>query len=208
MGFTEHLFHDGDEVISDIELVKIYFLTHGRNAWHSTWISRYWKGCMHVTWEKARDHAEEVRKQGAVFYIKELPALAIAVDDMTSIVISQINALDVLSGYSPVLADDSGGADKSVLEPGTRMIDTYLSFSFGSLFWKTPPLASSVIRLQYWRYGGELEPLTESLNMWTSSSRGPAYYLDWHSTPGNISASTLRSLLAANQAVRSKRKGA
>ena len=56
---------------------KIYYVFQGRNAWHSTWITQYNNGCMHINLDNAKKYAESLRACGSVFYIREIPALII-----------------------------------------------------------------------------------------------------------------------------------
>ena len=62
--------------VNNVYPVKIYYVTTGRNAWRSTWIERYYKGCMRYSLESAKSYCEGHRQRGTVFYIRELPSLA------------------------------------------------------------------------------------------------------------------------------------
>lgn len=61
--------------IVEVSSGTIFFVSEGRNAWHSTWVKTYGAGCMHETFEAASEYAEKRRKSGSVFYIQELPCL-------------------------------------------------------------------------------------------------------------------------------------
>ena len=79
-----------DLKLRGIKVVKIYYCYYGRNAWYSTWVQKYYKNCMHASFDSAKGFAEINRKQGSVFYIKELPALYIE-SGSYPILVTQIN---------------------------------------------------------------------------------------------------------------------
>ena len=83
--------------VGDVSAGLLYYLFSGRNAWHSTWITRYTEGCMHGDLQGAKDTAERQRKQGSVFYIAELQALIIK-SAAGVLAVTEINSGRPLSG--------------------------------------------------------------------------------------------------------------
>lgn len=77
-------------MVRAVKVVKIFYVTTGRNAWWNTWITRYSPGCMHSTFDSAKKFCEANRVQGTVFYIDELPSLAFFAPERV-LVISEIN---------------------------------------------------------------------------------------------------------------------
>ena len=92
--FSDLAFTCADTITSGL----LYFLSRGRNAWHSTWINNYWNGCMHAELISAKSAAERQRKQGSVFYIYEQPALLIR-NCFGVIAIVEINSERPLARY-------------------------------------------------------------------------------------------------------------
>lgn len=78
----------GDAPIYGARLTRVAFLTYGRNAWHSTWITRYYTaGSVALTVGALQSKAERLRTQGSVFKIDEMPALALQTDAATLFVV-------------------------------------------------------------------------------------------------------------------------
>src|SRR4051812_25147339 len=73
-----------------VRVVKVFYVSTGRNAWWSTWVTRYSPGCMHGALESAKAFCEERRRQGTIFYIDELPSLAFVASEC-ALVVSEIN---------------------------------------------------------------------------------------------------------------------
>lgn len=79
--FTKTL---ADVPISGARLTRLAFLAYGRNAWHSTWITRYYNaGSVALTVGALQAKAEKLRTQGSVFRIEEMPALALQTEAAT-----------------------------------------------------------------------------------------------------------------------------
>lgn len=73
-----------DAPIYGARLTRLPFLSYGRNAWHSTWITRYYSAgsvCLAIGALQAK--AEKLRTQGSVFRIEEMPALALQTEGAT-----------------------------------------------------------------------------------------------------------------------------
>lgn len=167
---------------------KLYYLHDGRNAWWTTWVQRYYNGCMHSSLWDAQRHAERMRVQGSVFYIVELPAVILEGDSLVC-AITQINTTSVLAGYSchAVTPDAPPGyrlrddARENYLTVGSPLRGAYASFDPVSRFWRRqPPLVDAVIRV----FGsGRLEEFEGMgrgpMRRYKSQSVGRAYQLSW-----------------------------
>lgn len=89
----------GDSIISNIALGRIYFVFKGRNAWHSTWIQNYFiEGSVFDILSDAKDYAENLRGQGTVCYIRELPCLVIKNNEIMMIV-TDLESEKIFKGF-------------------------------------------------------------------------------------------------------------
>lgn len=68
-------------VLPTIRAVTVQFLSHGRNAWHSTWIRRYNVGDFFRDGRRVKSVIERRKTRGTVFYLKVLPAFQICYGD-------------------------------------------------------------------------------------------------------------------------------
>jgi hypothetical protein len=85
-----------DFVPHKVSVGKAFYLFYGRNAWHSTWINKYYDGSVEGKVKTLKNFAENQRVQGNVFNIRELPALVFQSDRFTYAVI-ELNARGYLS---------------------------------------------------------------------------------------------------------------
>lgn len=185
-----------------VRAVKIYYCFYGRNAWHSTWVQKYYKDCMHSNLESAKRFAERNRVQGSVFYIKELPALLFDGGNYP-VLVTQINERCPLREYSAkaLREDVSIGSEKiegyrnNYLTFGAPMNGVILSFEHDSRFWKTQqPLKNSVILLYTKTEFESVELKTTKLKAWKSSSLGKDYCLSWNPINSRVSQSSVLRL--------------
>lgn len=80
-----------NEHVTDVRLIRTYFVFYGRNAWHSTWIQRYLSnGAICMSIDYAKTVAEKWRRQGSVLQVDELPALLIQTSNR-SFLVTEIN---------------------------------------------------------------------------------------------------------------------
>jgi hypothetical protein len=56
---------------------NLLYLGYGRNAWHSTWINRYYQGSVSFFEKQLKDTAEGLRVQGSQFKISSRPAIVL-----------------------------------------------------------------------------------------------------------------------------------
>jgi len=173
----------------------VYYVHSGRNAWHSTWVTQYANGCMHTTFESAKEYAEKRRARGTVFYIKQLPCLIFRSQN-TCVLVTEINSRSPLSGYSPDAKDDDvgygfnkiEGALDNYLKIGAPINGVAMSFLPNSRFWNVRPgPRDSVVILSCKNPALSVEKVSsDSLLAYKSYSNGGNYYLGWSSIGSEI----------------------
>jgi hypothetical protein len=184
-------------------LAKLYYVHDGRNAWYTTWVQRYLDGCMHTTFDSAKDYAESLRVQGSVFYIYEKPALVIEADDVV-LVITQINCTDVLAGYSVTAVGDEVGfgrkkianAANNYLRRGSSLEGAFLSFDADSRFWRKRPPHNSVIRVLGRTSLKAFESVPDRCRGYQSFSSGGFYRLGWTERDNDARSTSLQKLFS------------
>lgn len=205
LSFNESIFPElARSNVESISASLIYYVFTGRNAWHSTWITRYAEGCMHPTLELAKRYAEKRRTQGTVFHIKELPAIIFR-SKSGCLIVTQINCKNPLSNYSPnatAINVRSGqkkieGALDNYICKNASIYGVALSFVCGSRFWLTQPSEkNSIITVATSEPSITLPALTENkLVTRTSFSFGKKYLLGWSEKESEILTSGVRSIL-------------
>ncbi len=84
----------------------VWYAWKGRNAWHTSWSSRYLRdSSFALSFEEAAEAAEMHRVRGTVWKIRKLPACALVTDSGLSLVLTEINTLqplDDLETWLPV----------------------------------------------------------------------------------------------------------
>ena len=202
--FNETQFHDlAKSPINEIVPCLLYYVTTGRNAWHSTWVQHYSPGCMHTSLISAKGHAERRRTQGTVFTIKEQPSLGL-LNAEGFVAITQINTNTPLKDYSEeaLVATPSNGAKlieqskDNYLVEGANTGAAVLSFDVNSRFWrKPPPKKHSVIVVCADQQDLELEPLAmRKLEAWSSYSNGGNYLLGWRERENEVRGAQVAAL--------------
>ena len=174
--------------VKDVSAGLLYYLFSGRNAWHSTWITRYAEGCMHGGLQAAKDTAEGKRTMGSVFYIAELPALIIK-SAAGVLAATEINSERPLSGYAPDAVRDDvpagtrklKGARDCYIEKCAPMLGAALSFDHMSRFWnRRAPPRNTVVVVAANDPGLAFDFLpTAKLQSRCSYSNGGSYRLGW-----------------------------
>jgi hypothetical protein len=175
---------------------SVFYAHDGRNAWHSTWVQRYFEGCIHTSLESAKEYCEQRRKSGSVFYLVQLPSLCFAIDSGIYVLV-QINTKNPFEHYRALCRfqsdTDPQNDARMLFSQGSRASDAIQSFAPESAHWIKPPNHDSLIL--NWRSNSgtpagdysALEPLTaEPLYKYKSSSRGPSYYLEWSKSINSI----------------------
>lgn len=177
------------EPINKIEHGIIYFVHNGRNAWHSTWVQKYYPGCMHSTPEEAIEYCEEKRTNGSVFYIIEVPAIIICFN-YGKLIATQINTSAPLENYSPPwLRDSSRHTRQEESRTPSTIEEITASLNINSIHWNKPQQNNQpVILLWLFDHDASIAPITESpLVTYRSASHGTKYYLSWSKLEKSIS---------------------
>ncbi len=195
----------------------MYYVHTGRNAWHSTWVTQYANGCMHTTFESAKEYAEKRRTRGTVFYIKQLPCLIFRSRN-TCVLVTEINNRNPLSGYSPDATTDDvayglnkiEGALNNYLKIGAPINGVAMSFLPNSRFWNVRPgPRDSVIILASKNPAMSVEKVSsDSLLAYKSYSNGGNYYLGWSGIESEIKRLAVLQLYRKAKPNKSSKKDA
>lgn len=192
----------GTMPLRGVEACLIYYCAYGRNAWHSTWTSRYTHDCMHPSFRSAQLFAEQSRKQGSVFYIQALPALKLKAEGRVFL-ITQINERKPLREYSADALRESPGEDvkpndrrDNYLTSGAPLNGVLSSFSCNSRFWgNRQPQSNSVIVLIQKGQDSFSSFSQAELRLWKSISVGVNYYMNWDSIKNEVDGSAILGLV-------------
>lgn len=191
--------------VESISTARLYYVYTGRNAWHSTWIRKYSKGCMHTSLKSAKDYVEKKRVQGTVFNIEELPAIAFK-SSAGDIIATQINTRTPLEAYSPdaisnvdILADIYPHLNlDNYIQLGAPMLGVALSFRHWSRFWSVRQQESDaaivvVTRDKSAEYNHDLD---EGFKSYSSYTQGGNYRLGWFTRDAEMSAAPINTILS------------
>lgn len=191
--------------VESISPVRLYYVYAGRNAWHSTWITTYSEGCMHVSFKSAADFVEKKRVQGSVFNIREMPGIAFR-SSAGDIVVTQINTTEPLSLYSAkeyyqlshIAARNKDLTLDSYIRLGAPIYDVAKSFSWWSKFWRSqPPVSNSVIILATRDSSADYSSdIQGDFKAYVSYSKGSKYRLGWQNMSATISAEPIKRILS------------
>jgi hypothetical protein len=184
-------------MVRAVKVVKIFYVSTGRNAWWSTWITRYTPGCMHSTIESAKEFCEDRRVQGTVFYIDELPSLAFFAPER-ALVVSEINTDEFLGRL-----DFKGLTNLTTVLPVSSMTLHQMTFVFkpeSPLWPESYPREDSSI-LSFCSAPLTLAEVSskDEFSSLASSSVGPNYHLNWSTRPFSKSRSSLHGIASALQ---------
>ena len=162
--------------LRDLQLVTIYLLSTGRNAWHSTWSEKYQRDtALFSTFDKAKAAAEKSRNRGTTFEIGQYPGLAFFTTTGV-IVLTEFHSKEPFARLKFEQIDDRlkvGTTISLAIEPFVKASDK---------FWTHPfPSESSFISARS-TLAESFEPLQPSnyLKKWGSRAMGSSYYLGWH----------------------------
>jgi len=190
--------------ITSVHSCALYYVTTGRNAWHSTWTQQYSNGCMHSSIKSAKQYAEKLRTQGTVFTIKQQPCICLKTESGT-VFINQINSMSPLSGYSSDALSPGpkegakliDGARDNYLIPGASTSGAILSFDRSSRFWRVPPPAkNSVIVVASEVADIDTDAIQKrKLKAWSSYSNGGGYLLGWRERENGVSPNAVIALV-------------
>jgi len=206
-----------DSPVQGISRGLVYYVHTGRNAWHSTWVTQYYPGCMHSTLESAKNYAEKRRTRGTVFYIRQLPCLIFRSRKQT-ILVTEINNRNPLSGYSVNATTEEvaygykkiEGALNNYLKVGSPLNGVAMSFLPNSRFWNVRPSPrDSIIILGSTDPSIPIEKVSsDNLHAYKSFSHGGNYYLGWSSIESEIKRLAVLQLYRMAKPNKSSKKDA
>lgn len=191
--------------VDSISATRLYYVTTGRNAWHSTKIHRYSEGCMHATLKSAKDYVEKKRVQGTEFNIKEIPSIVFR-SPAGDIVITQINTMTPLGSYSPdalskanpLVETDPHVALDNYIHIGASMFGVVMSFRHKSRFWTAQQQESNAVIVVATRdksieFNNDLDV---DFKQYYSHTNGAGYRLGWNPGEIKISAAPIYRILS------------
>jgi len=182
-------------LVREVKVVKLHYVTTGRNAWWSTWVTRYSQGCLHSKMDSAKAFCEARRVQGTVFNIDELPSIAFIAENR-ALIVSEINTETFLKRL-----DARRLTSITTVFPVSTMTLHQIMYVFRpeSPLWPTDyPKQDSTI-LSFCSASGTLAELgaKEKMSSYTSSSSGPSYTLNWSTRPFSKDRSVLHRIAAS-----------
>lgn len=96
--------------LTRFKIGRLFYLGYGRNAWHSTWINRYYPGCVSNSWDHLRFLAEQKRVQGSVFKIETVRSLVLSGSSVT-VALVEINERSAIKSKQLCQRIKSNGLD-------------------------------------------------------------------------------------------------
>jgi len=192
-----HISSDQDPPIG-IGKGTVFYVYYGRNAWHSTWITRYSHGALHDTLETAKAHCETRRVQGSVFNILELPAL-ILLTQQRVVYITEINSENPLRGYAgryidkkwALITGNQHHPKKIRMDMPMHNIED--SFRPLSNYWTHQPNFQNSVMVVQRHHQGSMPELKNRVpskrEHYVSHSYGKEYALGWRRQSNNIKTS-------------------
>ncbi len=184
---------DKDLLTSDLkgmQLVTLYLLSTGRNAWHGTWSERYRRDtALFSNFESAKATAEKARNRGTTFEIEQYPGVAL----FSLYGVICFVEFHSKQPFTSLRIADIGEHLKLGI-PLNLAIAPFLKAS--SEYWETPfPSESSFVNAKS-DLAESLEPLPEQtyLKKWGSQAIGSNYYLIWHEKNKPVSTPIMKVL--------------
>ena len=168
----------------------VYVLIRGRNAWHSTWVTNYkGTGAVYLTLDEAKRAAEKQRVQGSVFYIRQVPAVALNSREGTVVMVE-------------FHSDTCFGNWDSTLGAKALTIGTPMSVVIAALgrdgTWRAPlPSRHSYITVKAAWNAVESMHASRRFTRWASQSQGPRIHLTWDAYDGGKSRSGVNAVIRA-----------
>ena len=166
-------FHNSE--LKDLQLITVYLLSTGRNAWHGTWSKKYRRAAaLFASFDKAKAAAEKTRNRGTTFEIAQYPGLAMFTNAGV-IIITEIHSKEPFARLKFEKIDERvkiGTVISLAIEPFLKATDE---------FWNRPfPSESSFVRARS-NLAENFEPLPPNnyLKKWGSHAMGSTYYLRW-----------------------------
>lgn len=210
--------------INSIAAGKLFYVLDGRNAWHSTWVKRWYEDSFHFTFEGAIAYAEKNRVQGSVFTVHEVATLILETDKGNALV-TELFTPSPLSEYKPtvhqpVLIERLNSAPyhwRYDLTMAPNLVRSQLngnpsrflpllrqnlqlvldSFHVHSLFWQPSEPDRSIVRLLATAKDGDVYRLMreETMSNWKSFSTGSQSFLSWQTKKRVTQSDGIRQIL-------------
>jgi hypothetical protein len=83
----------GESILPNLRAVAVLFLSSGRNAWQSTWISEYIRGDFFREGREVQSVVERRKTRGTVFYLEVRPGFQFCFGSR-KFILTEINTLD------------------------------------------------------------------------------------------------------------------
>ncbi len=182
--------------VTAVRAGRVAVLSSGRNAWHSTWVNQYrLTSAFFTDVHEAQRAAEPLRTQGTTFRVREVPALVVASQQCT-VVLMDWQRPDSFAAWAPFdqellarCALDFAGhlhveplprlsADMSIAEFVNCFEHDYYwreHPGYDSAFVASAPTAAAI---------APQNPRTP-LRAWRSVAIGSLRYLSWHALTGH-----------------------
>jgi hypothetical protein len=177
-----------------VKPARLYVVIRGRNAWHSTWVQNY-SGpyALSVSFHAAAAHAERRRKQGSVFYISEVPGIALQSEE-GPVALVEFHSDNCFGKW-----DLSAGVD--YLQLGTPIGAVMRSLGpYGHWRGRIPSKHSFITGKANWGSVALLEA-RKPLKRWQSRSVGGQYALDWEQYRSRYTRAGVNKVIRAFEAV-------
>jgi len=192
------------EIITSAEVKKIFYLITGRNAWHSTWSSYYYKKCIATESRDLENDAEKMRGPGTTFQIDEIPALCLGLHS-GCLVITEVNTIEPLKSFRPNSAPtDAFDLALNNLSKKSTLVGDSVGHMLRSLnsqeCWAFPKQARSLFQL--FAKGLQSSDFEEATRNYLTRVSGPSggrkNSLSWSIKKGNRSDEFIKSLASSN----------
>lgn len=182
-------------MVRSVQVVKVYYVWTGRNAWWSTWSTRYSPGCFHTTLASAKAFCEPKRVQGTVFYIDELPSLAFTAPERV-LIASEINSERFFGKL-----DVNRLTSITTVFPVSTMTLRQMMYVFRaeSPLWPKGYPRENSAQVSFGSGPEQLEliPVGEELHSYMSHAQGANYLLGWEKRPFVYDRSVLHGIASA-----------
>lgn len=192
---------DGQAVVKagrvlEVGAAQVAVLCWGRNAWHTTWISRYnGNAVIYPTVEAAKRAAEPRRRQGTVFYIREVPGIILRCEGGSALLVDLDREQPFLK-WAPLGMEPLGP-----VRAGWPLLLLLNRFNNRRGHWAG--VVPSEHRLLVGSVDEALElppmPRSKPLRVLVSTPQGAGWPLAWTATTGSIKRKGVNTAVAALQ---------
>lgn len=178
-----------------LEGALVHMLISGRNAWHSTWITRYRKNiAFYSSLPAAKAQAEVLRRQGSVFYIRQVPVLMMRTTH-GAVIQAEFHSRTCFGKWNTAAGGD-------LLRIGTPVSLLLSGLGPDSALWRPPKISqySFVTVVPQW---DDIPALSKvgSFKNWTSQGVGPKYQLHWTEGRQDYRRTGINTILRSFEAV-------